>query len=98
MTVGCSLNCLPPSLTLACGRQTLCSSAQTYMNKAYGEANSIAQQALASIRTVYAFNGEQRTLDAYSASLEQPVKVGGCARGGAQGPLEPLAAAAAARP
>lgn len=47
------------------------------MNKAYGQAGSIAQQALASIRTVYAFNGEQRTLDAYAASLDEPVRVGG---------------------
>jgi len=42
------------------------------------DANSIAQQALGNIRTVYAFNGEERTLEAYSKSLDEPVKVGGC--------------------
>ncbi|KAL4457545.1 hypothetical protein ABPG75_012410 [Micractinium tetrahymenae] len=46
------------------------------INKAYGDANSIAQQALGNIRTVYAFNGEQRTLDAYSGALDEPVGVG----------------------
>ena len=39
------------------------------------DANSIAQQALGNIRTVYAFNGEERTLEAYSASLQPPLKV-----------------------
>ena len=39
------------------------------------EANSIAQQALGNIRTVYAFNGDQRTVAAYDAKLDDPVKV-----------------------
>ncbi|EFN58606.1 hypothetical protein CHLNCDRAFT_34209 [Chlorella variabilis] len=46
------------------------------INTAYADANSIAQQALGNIRTVYAFNGEERTLEAYSASLQPPLKVG----------------------
>lgn len=47
-----------------------------HLPRVRADANSIAQQALGNIRTVYAFNGEQRTLEAYSAALEQPVKVG----------------------
>jgi ABC-type multidrug transport system fused ATPase/permease subunit len=39
------------------------------------DANSIAQQALGNIRTVYAFNGTERTLAAYAASLDEPVRV-----------------------
>ena len=42
------------------------------------DANSIAQQALGNIRTVYAFNGAERTLAAYAASLDEPVKVCAC--------------------
>ena len=55
---------------------------------AYGErmgiladANSIAQQALANIRTVYSFNGEERTSQAYSDSLQDPLRVGVKPRG-----------------
>ena len=47
------------------------------------EANSIAQEALGNIRTVYAFNGEERMAETYAASLDGPVKVrwhGGCER------------------
>eukprot|EP00887_Chlorella_sp_A99_P002677 scaffold6.g2677.t1 len=40
------------------------------------KANSVAQQALGNIRTVYAFNGEERTVAAYEAVLEHPCKVG----------------------
>ncbi len=40
------------------------------------EANSIAQQALANVRTVYAFNGTERTLETYAASLDKPMQVG----------------------
>ena len=40
------------------------------------EANSIAQQALANVRTVYAFNGGERTVEAYAACLDMPMKVG----------------------
>ena len=43
------------------------------------DANSIAQQALANVRTVYAFNGAERTVEAYAATLDTPMKVGGCA-------------------
>lgn len=39
------------------------------------EANSIAQQALANVRTVYAFNGAERTVEAYAACLDTPMKV-----------------------
>jgi len=40
------------------------------------EVNSIAQQALANVRTVYAFNGTERTLETYAASLDKPMQVG----------------------
>ena len=39
------------------------------------DANAIAQQALGNIRTVYAFNGEERTVEHYISSLDTPVKV-----------------------
>jgi ATP-binding cassette subfamily B (MDR/TAP) protein 1 len=45
------------------------------INRAYADANSIAQHALSNIRTVYAFNGEARTIAQYEEALEEPVKV-----------------------
>lgn len=49
------------------------------------EAQSIASQALGNIRTVYAFNGEERTLETYAAALDEPVKVRGRAQRGGRG-------------
>jgi ATP-binding cassette, subfamily B (MDR/TAP), member 1 len=46
------------------------------MNRAYADANSLAQQALANVRTVYAFNGEERTVNEYDHALDAPLKVG----------------------
>ncbi|KAG7669217.1 hypothetical protein Ndes2526B_g05515 [Nannochloris sp. 'desiccata'] len=46
------------------------------MNRAYADANSLAQQALANVRTVYAFNGEERTVNDYNHALEAPLNVG----------------------
>ena len=46
------------------------------MNRAYADANSQAQQALSNIRTVYAFNAEDRTGDEYDGALDLPTKVG----------------------
>ena len=46
------------------------------MNRAYADANSLAQQALANVRTVYAFNGEERTVNDYDHALEAPLNVG----------------------
>lgn len=44
------------------------------------DANTIAQQALSNVRTVYSFNAEERTVNAYSGCLEQPLEVCvGCA-------------------
>lgn len=59
---------------------TACMHAALVCVQAYADANSIAAQALGNIRTVYAFNGEQRTLDAYAAQLDGPVKVSRQAR------------------
>lgn len=43
---------------------------------AYGVANGIASEALAAIRTVYSFNGEDRTVRRYGMSLSRPMQVG----------------------
>ncbi|KAK9810283.1 hypothetical protein WJX72_007941 [[Myrmecia] bisecta] len=48
----------------------------TKAGDAYGRANSIASEALASIRTVVAFNSEQNTLQTYMQSLLLPQKMG----------------------
>nr|ADZ48235.1 multidrug/pheromone exporter protein [Hevea brasiliensis] len=42
----------------------------------YNKAGTIAEQALSSIRTVYAFVGESKTVTAYSAALDFSVKLG----------------------
>eukprot|EP00192_Tetraselmis_astigmatica_P000802 CAMPEP_0117691884 /NCGR_PEP_ID=MMETSP0804-20121206/25998_1 /TAXON_ID=1074897 /ORGANISM="Tetraselmis astigmatica, Strain CCMP880" /LENGTH=1263 /DNA_ID=CAMNT_0005505227 /DNA_START=142 /DNA_END=3933 /DNA_ORIENTATION=+ len=44
--------------------------------EAYSEANTIAQQALSSIRTVYSFNAEAMTKKAYTSKLDVPEKMG----------------------
>jgi ATP-binding cassette subfamily B (MDR/TAP) protein 1 len=46
------------------------------MNRAYADANSLAQQALSNVRTVYAFNGEERTVNEYDQALSAPLQVG----------------------
>lgn len=43
---------------------------------AYAHANTISQQALGNIRTVAAFNREEKVAQDYSASLEYPLKAG----------------------
>ena len=47
----------------------------TTLNSAFAKANSIAQQALGNVRTIYAFNGETRTADAYDDSLTPATNV-----------------------
>jgi len=42
----------------------------------YNKAGTIAEQALSSIRTVYAFAGESKTLSKFSKALEGSVKLG----------------------
>ena len=42
----------------------------------YGVANGIASEALAAIRTVLSFNGEERTVRRYGMSLTRPMHVG----------------------
>ena len=42
----------------------------------YGIANGIASEALAAIRTVLSFNGEERTVRRYGMSLTRPMQVG----------------------
>lgn len=41
---------------------------------AYGQANGIASEALAGIRTVLSFNGEGRTVQRYGNSLTKPMQ------------------------
>ena len=43
---------------------------------AYGKAGVVAEQAISSVRTVYSFVGEKRTLDTFSEYLESTVKLG----------------------
>lgn len=42
----------------------------------YKKASSIAEQAISSVRTVYSFAGEKKTITAYSAALQHTVKLG----------------------
>lgn len=46
------------------------------MREEYNKAGTIAEQAVSSIRTVYAFAGESKTLSEFSKSLEGSVKLG----------------------
>ncbi|KAH9305897.1 hypothetical protein KI387_010301, partial [Taxus chinensis] len=43
---------------------------------AYAEAGNITEQALAQIRTVFSFVGEEKTMQAYSAALKVAQKIG----------------------
>ncbi|KAI7741391.1 hypothetical protein M8C21_000851, partial [Ambrosia artemisiifolia] len=54
----------------------------------YNKAGTVAEQAISSVRTVYSFVGENKTLSEYSAALEGTVKLGlkqGMAKGVAIG-------------
>ncbi|KAJ4960390.1 hypothetical protein NE237_020300 [Protea cynaroides] len=42
----------------------------------YIKADTIAEQAISSIRTVYSFVGERKTMEAYSAALQGTIKLG----------------------
>ncbi|GFP95195.1 ABC transporter b family member 15 [Phtheirospermum japonicum] len=42
----------------------------------YNKAGSVVEQALSSVRTVYSFVGESKTIDAYSNALQGTVKLG----------------------
>ncbi|XP_027358813.1 ABC transporter B family member 15-like [Abrus precatorius] len=58
------------------------------IRKEYSKAGTIAEQAISSIRTVYSFVGEGKTMDAFSNALQGSVKLGlkqGLARGMAIG-------------
>ncbi|CAN0857284.1 ABC transporter B family member 15 [Linum grandiflorum] len=58
------------------------------MREEYNKAGNIAEQAISSVRTVYAFVAEDKTTAAYSAALELSVKLGlkqGLAKGLAVG-------------
>ncbi|KAI8010649.1 putative ABC transporter B family member 8 [Camellia lanceoleosa] len=56
--------------------------------KEYGKANTIVEQALGSIKTVYSFTAEKHRVERYSAILDKPTKMGikkGIAKGLAVG-------------
>lgn len=56
--------------------------------KEYAKANTIVEQALSSIKTVYSFTAERRIIDRYSAILDRTTKLGikqGIAKGLAVG-------------
>ncbi|CAK7327966.1 unnamed protein product [Dovyalis caffra] len=58
------------------------------MKQEYSKAETIAEQAISSVRTIYAFVGESKATAAYSAALQLPVKLGlrqGLAKGLAVG-------------
>ncbi|CAL5186419.1 unnamed protein product [Lathyrus oleraceus] len=58
--------------------------------KEYGKANAIVQQALSSIKTVYSFTAEKRTMEKYSEILDRTSKLGvkqGIAKGVAVGSI-----------
>lgn len=42
----------------------------------YNKAGTIAEQAISSVRTVYSFVGENKTIDEFSAALQGSVKLG----------------------
>lgn len=57
-------------------------------SKEYGKANTIVEQALSSIKTVYSFTSERRIVERYSAILDRAIKLGlkqGIAKGLAVG-------------
>lgn len=58
------------SISVLIGRVT------SQQSEAYGVANGIASEALAAIRTVLSFNGEDRTVRRYGMSLNRPMQVG----------------------
>ena len=57
-----------------CGRTLLATSSK--LNEAHNITGNIAQQALSSIRTVYSFVGEERTMANFSNALHGTVKLG----------------------
>ena len=46
------------------------------MREEYNKAGTIAEQAISSIRTVYSFVGENKTIAEYSMALQGPVRLG----------------------
>lgn len=46
------------------------------MREEYEKAGTVAEQAISSIRTVYSFVGESKTIDAFSNALQGSVKLG----------------------
>ena len=68
----------------ALGFGTLMMNVVMKMIESYGVAGGIAEQAISSIRTVYSYVGERRTLDRFSHALQDTMELGikqGLARG-----------------
>ncbi|CAH8310906.1 unnamed protein product [Eruca vesicaria subsp. sativa] len=51
-------------------------SISTKMRDEYNEAGFVAEQAISSVRTVYAFSGERKTISKFSTALQGSVKLG----------------------
>ncbi|KAI9191648.1 hypothetical protein LWI28_011381 [Acer negundo] len=56
------------------GKYLLYLSKKSY--KEYGKANTVVEQALSSIKTVYSFTAERRVIERYSAILDRTTKLG----------------------
>ena len=69
--------CVVPLLAVVAGAMSIFIGRITsQQSEAYGIANGIASEALAAIRTVLSFNGEDRTVRRYGMSLIRPMQVG----------------------
>ena len=51
-------------------------SISTKIREEYNEAGFVAEQAISSVRTVYAFSGERKTISKFSTALQGSVKLG----------------------
>ncbi|KDD76691.1 ABC transporter, partial [Helicosporidium sp. ATCC 50920] len=67
---------MPVLIVMGFLMSTLIARLTSKMNAAYADANALAQATLGNMRTVYAFNGEVRSLDTYTRTLDEPVRVG----------------------
>ena len=61
-------------MALICGRKLMEISRK--IQEEYNTGGKIAEQAISSVRTVYSFVGENKTIAEFSAALEGPAKLG----------------------
>ncbi|KAJ0026348.1 hypothetical protein Pint_09349 [Pistacia integerrima] len=66
-----------PLITVAGGAYTITMSTLSEKGEAaYAEAGKIAEEVISQVRTVYAFGGEDKAIEAYSRSLKNALKLG----------------------